>query len=106
MKDLIAEYGPLALAIYLTTSLLVGVPALIAIWSGVEIESAGEKAASAGAVWVLLKITQPFRIALTAFLTPVIGRRWNPFKDMLKEPETEAEGLTPGDDAKPQPAES
>ena len=104
MKDLIAEYGPLALGIYLTTSFLVGIPALIAIAWGFEIDSAGEKAASLDAVWVVLKVTQPFRIAGTALLTPVVGRRWNPFKDLLKQPE--AKEAEPGDEPAPQPAES
>ena len=106
LKDLIAEYGPLALGIYLITAVLVGIPALIAIVWGFEIESAGEKAASLGAVWVVLKVTQPFRIMATALLTPVVGKRWNPFKDLLKDPDDDAEEARSGEDPAPQPAES
>jgi hypothetical protein len=77
IKSLVAEYGPVAIGVYLV------------LWAGVLLCFGGalllgfqpEGASGTGGVlfasWVAVKLTQPARIALTAVLTPIVAR-WLP----------------------------
>ena len=93
MKDLIAEYGWVALAVYVSTAAVVGVSAFLAVYLGFEVEGTEQRAGTLFAVWVIMKITQPFRIAITVALTPVVVHsRLNPLR---RKPAGEPEDLGP-----------
>ena len=68
-----AEYGRIALAVYLTTFVVTMAGFSIAITQGFEVEGATSTAGTLGAAWVATKLTQPIRIGVTLALTPVIG---------------------------------
>lgn len=71
LKDLLAEYGSIALVVYLVLFGLVFAGFAIAIAAGIGSESASGLAGTAAAAWVATKLTQPFRIAGTLALTPL-----------------------------------
>ena len=73
LKKLMAEYGRIAITVYLSTFLLAMGGFTIAITRGFEVEGASATAGTLGAAWVATKLTQPIRIAVTLALTPVIG---------------------------------
>lgn len=76
LKLLLAEYGPIAITIYLVLFAAVLVGAYVAIhagWSPTGV--VGNAGAWAGA-YVVTKLTQPLRIAATVLLTPLVGRLW------------------------------
>lgn len=69
-----AEYGKIALFTYLTLWALVLAAYFLAISLGMDVEGAGEAGSAILGAWVAAKVTQPFRIALTIVLTPLIAR--------------------------------
>ena len=73
LQKLMAEYGRIALAVYLTTFVVTMAGFSIAITQGFEVEGATSTAGTLGAAWVATKLTQPIRIGVTLALTPVIG---------------------------------
>lgn len=73
LKELLAEYGSIAITIYLVMFALVFGAFLVAIFAGIRSDSAGGIAGTIGAAWVATKITQPFRIAGTLALTPLVA---------------------------------
>lgn len=74
LKDLLAEYGSIAIAIYLGLFALVFAAFLLAIFAGIKTgDSAGGITGTIVGAWVATKITQPFRIAGTLALTPLVG---------------------------------
>jgi hypothetical protein len=74
LKTLLAEYGRLALWIYLAIFLCVMAGFTAAIALGFTIESAQGGAGLLGAAWLATKFTQPLRIMATLALTPVVAR--------------------------------
>lgn len=74
MKRLLAEYGRIALVIYVVLTALSWIGFLVAISSGIEIEAASGKAGTIAAAWVAAKVTQPIRIGVTILLTPLVAR--------------------------------
>lgn len=84
LKTLMAEYGFLALLVYLSTSVLSMTGFTIAILSldlkalgdrfGVQLEGTSGLLGTLGAAWVLTKVIQVPRILATLALTPLIGR--------------------------------
>jgi len=83
LKNLLAEYGRLALYVYLAIFAVVLVSFALAIQMGIEVESAAGKAGIWGAAWVATKVTQPLRILATLALTPLLAqllRRRKPAK--------------------------
>jgi hypothetical protein len=73
-KDILAEYGAVALVVYLTIFAVV----LFSFWAAI---SMGWKPASAvgsvgafTAAYIATKVTQPLRIAATLALTPIVAR--------------------------------
>ena len=74
MKDLIAEYGTVALIVYL--SIFVGV--LVAFWFAIGLgwrpASAAGSVGTLASAWVATKLTQPLRIIATLALTPIVAR--------------------------------
>lgn len=75
-KQLIAEYGMFAVGVYLATSLLAFLFAVVAIVSGFDLggTSTGSKGAVALAGWGFVKLTQVPRIVVTLALTPLVAR--------------------------------
>ena len=68
-----AEYGRIAIAVYLSIFAVTMAGFSIAITQGFEIEGASSAAGTLGAAWIATKLTQPIRIGVTLVLTPVIG---------------------------------
>jgi len=73
-KATMDAYGPLALWIYFGSSLLVFTGFVVAIKFGFKPKSATGTAGTLAAAWVALKLTQPFRIAGTLALAPIVKR--------------------------------
>jgi hypothetical protein len=84
LKTLMTEYGFLAIAVYLSTSVLSMTGFTIAILSldlktlgerfGVQLEGTSGLLGTLGAAWVLTKVIQVPRILITLALTPLIAR--------------------------------
>ena len=74
LKDLLAEYGRLALFTYLVLFALVLAGFAAAIHWGVRAESTAGKAGLWGAAWLATKVTQPLRILATIALTPLVAQ--------------------------------
>lgn len=74
LKDVLAEYGPAALVVYL--SIFAGV--LVAFWFGIRLgwqpESAVGSASTLAAAYIATKVTQPLRILATLALTPIVAK--------------------------------
>ncbi|MEM6925974.1 MAG: DUF1279 domain-containing protein [Myxococcota bacterium] len=70
---LVAEYGNLAVVLYLLISLANVVIVYILLQQGFEIGSSGGQAATIGLAWVTAKIFIPGRIALLVLLTPLVA---------------------------------
>lgn len=76
LKHLLAEYGPIAFAIYMTLFFGVLIGFYLAINAGWAPEGVAGKAGAFTAAYLATKLTQPLRIAATVVLTPVAGRLW------------------------------
>ncbi len=73
-KSIMADYGPIALGVYLTIFVIV----LTAAWLGIRLgwrpESAVGSVGSFTAAYLITKLTQPLRIGATLLLTPIVAR--------------------------------
>lgn len=76
LKEIFAEYGAIAVAVYLALFTLVLVGAYFAIQLGWTPGSGAGKAGAWTAAYIITKITQPLRIAATVVLTGFVGRLW------------------------------
>jgi hypothetical protein len=74
LKEILAEYGPIALVVYLAIFVLVLMSAWGAIHFGWRPESVAANVGSFTAAYLATKLTQGFRIAATLALTPVVAR--------------------------------
>jgi hypothetical protein len=74
MAELLAEYGKLALVLYLIIFALVFTGFLVALAAGVRVESAAGSAGLVGGAWLATKLTQPVRILAALALTPLVAR--------------------------------
>lgn len=74
LKDLLAQYGQVALVVYLAIFVVV----LAAMWIGIHMgwrpESAAGNAGTFGAAYLATKLTQPLRIGATLALTPLVAK--------------------------------
>ena len=73
-KTLIAEYGAIAMGTYVAIALLSFGGFVIAIRMGFAVEGAASGAGTFIAAWAGIKLIQPFRIAATLLLTPLVAR--------------------------------
>jgi hypothetical protein len=73
-NNIITEYGPLALGIYLAIFGLVLFGAWTAINFGWQPESAAGSVGAFTAAYLTTKVTQPLRIGATLLLTPLVAR--------------------------------
>jgi hypothetical protein len=74
LEALMAEYGPIALAVYLALFALAMVGFSTAIVFGLQVDSTAAGAGTLAAAWLATKVTQPARIAATVVLTPLVAR--------------------------------
>ena len=74
LNNLIVEYGVIGLVVYLTSTALVYLGFWIALQFGWRPSGATGNIAFWGTAYVAAKVTQPFRIAGTIALTPLIAR--------------------------------
>jgi hypothetical protein len=72
LESLLAEYGTVAIVIYLVIFALTLAGFFIAIRMGWRASSAGGQAGTLAAAWIATKLTQPVRILATLALTPLL----------------------------------
>ena len=73
-KQLMTEYGPFAVAVYFTIFFAVLLGTWAAIHLGWQPQSATGSVGALGAAYVVTKLTQPVRIAVTLVLTPLVAK--------------------------------
>ena len=73
-KRLLAEYGRVAIFVYLTLFVITWTGFAIAIAAGAGAEGVGEGVGTIAAAWLATKVTQPVRIVATLVITPVLAR--------------------------------
>lgn len=76
LKHILAEYGVIAVIVYLSIFTLVFVGSYFAIRLGWTPGSAAGQAGAWTAAYLVTKIAQPLRIGATILLTTFIGRLW------------------------------
>ena len=74
LKRMLTEYGAVAVVLYLAIFFLVLFGVWLALRAGWAPASAGGKAGTFAAAYIITKLTQPIRIAATVVLTPLIAR--------------------------------
>jgi hypothetical protein len=74
LNDLIVEYGVIAVVVYLTSTGLVYLGFWLALQFGWRPSGATGNIAFWGTAYIAAKVTQPFRIAGTILVTPLIAR--------------------------------
>jgi len=84
LKDILAEYGAIAVVVYLVLFAAVLIGSYFAIRFGWTTKSAAGTAGIWTAAYIVTKITQPLRIAATVILSAFIGR----ILDRRQKPET------------------
>lgn len=86
-KELLADYGRVALWTYFSIFALVLGGFALAISFGLSVESAEGGVGTLGAAYVATKVTQPLRIFATLGLTPIVAallQRWKGDKPQAK----------------------
>ncbi|HEX5577659.1 MAG TPA: hypothetical protein VFX40_04740 [Gemmatimonadaceae bacterium] len=83
LKKVLAEYGAIAVVLYLTIFFAVFIGAYFAIQLGWAPESVVGTAGAWTAAYLITKVTQPLRIASTVVLTTFLGKLW----DKRRKPE-------------------
>lgn len=76
LKEILSEYGAIAVVVYLVLFALVLIGSFFAIRFGWTSNSAASTAGIWTAAYIVTKLTQPFRIAATVLLSAFIGRMW------------------------------
>lgn len=77
LKEILAEYGTIAVVVYLLLFAIVLTGSYFAIRFGWTTNSAAGTAGIWTAAYIVTKITQPLRIAATVVLSAFIGRMWD-----------------------------
>lgn len=76
LKHILAEYGAIAVVVYLTLFTIVFVGSYFAIRLGWTPGSAAGQAGAWTAAYIVTKIAQPLRIAATIVITTFVGKLW------------------------------
>lgn len=76
LKHILAEYGMIAVVVYLTLFTIVFVGSYFAIRLGWTPGSAAGQAGAWTAAYVVTKVAQPLRIAATVLITTFLGKLW------------------------------
>ena len=77
LKNILAEYGTVALVLYLVIFGLVLCGTWVALRAGWSPASASGKAGTFAAAYIITKLTQPLRIGLTVVLTPFVAKLYD-----------------------------
>ncbi len=84
LKKLMAEYGRVALVVYLVLFVIVFAGSAIGLKMGFDLGGAGGNLGTVAAAYAVTKVSQPLRILATLALTPlvatVLGRRATPIE--------------------------
>lgn len=76
LKEILTEYGAIAVVVYVVLFSVV----LVGAWAGIRMGWAPGGAMGAAGTWtaayIVTKITQPLRIAATVVITTFIGKLW------------------------------
>lgn len=82
MKTLLAEYGRIALSVYLVLFVLVFAGSMVGLKMGFDLGGAGGNLGTFAAAYAVTKVAQPLRILATVGLTPIVaavlGRKATP----------------------------
>ena len=76
IKQILAEYGAVALVVHFTIAAFVFVAFWVAIRTGWRPAGAAGDAGALAAAYVAYKLTQPVRIAITLVLTPFVAKAY------------------------------
>lgn len=76
LKNVLAEYGAIAVVVYLALFALVLVGSYLAIRAGWTPGSVAGEAGAWTAAYIVTKIAQPLRIAATVLITTFVGKLW------------------------------
>ena len=76
LKNVLAEYGAIAVVVYLTLFTVVFVGSYFAIRLGWTPGSVAGQAGAWTAAYLVTKVAQPLRIAATVLITTFVGRMW------------------------------
>jgi hypothetical protein len=76
-KNIMAEYGPVALVVYLGIFFAVLIGAWTAINLGWQPDSVAGSMGTFAAAYLATKATQPLRIGATLLLTPVVAKLYH-----------------------------
>jgi hypothetical protein len=87
LKNVLAEYGAIAVVVYLTLFTVVFVGSYFAIRLGWTPGSVAGQAGAWTAAYLVTKVAQPLRIAATVLITTFVGRMWESRKGP-REPDT------------------
>jgi hypothetical protein len=79
LKSILAEYGPIAVVVYLTIFFAVLLTAWGAIHLGWQPSSLTANVGTFTAAYLATKLTQPARIASTLALTPIVAKVYSRF---------------------------
>lgn len=93
LQQLLAEYGRIALAVYLVIFLAALVGAWVAIHLGWQPESATGGVGAFTAAYLVTKVSQPIRIAVTVALTPLVARTYRRFHGVARRVEPTSDQL-------------
>ncbi len=74
LRRILAQYGTIAVVVYLTLHMIVLFAFYLAIKMGWTPEGVAGEAGIWTVAYLLTKLTQPVRLALTVLLTPLIAR--------------------------------
>jgi hypothetical protein len=77
LRKILAQYGTIAVVVYLVLHTIV----LFGFYAAIKLGWTPQGIAGEAGIWtvayLLTKLTQPPRLALTLVLTPIIGRIWS-----------------------------
>ena len=76
LKNILAEYGMIAVVVYLALFTIVLVGSYFAIRMGWSPGTTAGQAGAWTAAYIVTKIAQPLRIAATVLITTFLGRLW------------------------------
>ena len=76
LKNILAEYGMIAVVVYLTLFTIVFVGSYFAIRLGWTPGSVAGQAGAWTAAYLVTKVAQPLRIAATVLITTFVGKLW------------------------------
>lgn len=85
LKQLLADYGPVAATIYFTLFFAVMIGVYLAINAGWAPSGVAGNAGAWTAAYIVTKLTQPLRIGATLVLTPIVGKVWRRKADAKAE---------------------